>query len=142
MLNRCLLSATPPPPLLLFPFPPSTIVLIYNLNIPSKLQISELEIRTSKDPFDQINLASVPFELYDKLKLAKEDAEDAEVELFEPAIKRAGGENTSTGRALRVGLLKNRVLFATVSTKSSRRAEIRPDWLTLVSASSLDSEFL
>lgn len=69
------------------------------------------------DPFKNTDLSLVPFEIYDKLRLAKEATEDAEIELFIPAIDKAG-EDTATGRALTVGLLKNRVLFATAAVQA------------------------
>ncbi|OCB87761.1 hypothetical protein A7U60_g5084 [Sanghuangporus baumii] len=65
-------------------------------------------------PFENISLASVPYEVFDKMKLAIEAAEDAEIELFGPAIADAG-EDTLTGQALKVGMTKNRVLFATAT---------------------------
>ncbi|KAL5482797.1 hypothetical protein ACEPAI_9392 [Sanghuangporus weigelae] len=65
-------------------------------------------------PFENTSLASVPYEVFDKMKLAIEVAEDAEIELFGPAIADAG-EDTPTGQALQVGMTKNRVLFATAT---------------------------
>ncbi|KAL5512812.1 hypothetical protein ACEPAG_3078 [Sanghuangporus baumii] len=65
-------------------------------------------------PFENISLASVPYKVFDKMKLAIEEAEDAEIELFGPAIAEVG-EDTPTGQALKVGMMKNRVLFATAT---------------------------
>lgn len=46
----------------------------------------------AEDPFNGTDLATVPFEMYDWLLLAREAAEDAEVELFDPAIEDATAE--------------------------------------------------
>ena len=46
--------------------------------------------------------------------MVHEEAEDIEIEEFDPAIEDAG-EGTPIGRALNVGKIKNRVLYATVS---------------------------
>ena len=66
------------------------------------------------EPFLGIDLSTVPFEVYDRLRMVHEEAEDIEIEEFDPAIEDAG-ENTPIGRALNVGKIKNRVLYATVS---------------------------
>lgn len=90
-----------------------------------------------KDPFVGIDLATVPFEVYESLRMIHEEAEDIEIEEFDPAIE-ASGEDTPEGKpcivsrrkfwriidedwvfflgkALSVGKTKNRVLYATVS---------------------------
>ena len=67
-----------------------------------------------KGPFDGVDLATLPYSIYDALLLAKEESEDAEIEIFEPEIEKEGGNLTWKGRALQVGLVKNRVLYATV----------------------------
>ena len=63
-----------------------------------------------------MDLSLIPYSIYDALLLAKEAAEDAEIELFQPAIEKEGGNGTVKGQALQVGLIKNRVLYATVSS--------------------------
>lgn len=58
--------------------------------------MTESILSTLKGPFENISLASVPYGIFDKMKLAIEAAEDAEIELFGPAIADAG-EDTLTG---------------------------------------------
>lgn len=50
-----------------------------------------------KDPFVGIDLATVPFEVYDTLQMIHEEAEDIEIEEFDPAIE-ASGEDTPEGK--------------------------------------------
>lgn len=45
-------------------------------------------------PFPEIGLDSVPFEAFDALLIAEEKAVDAEFELFESAIRKAGLESS------------------------------------------------
>lgn len=46
----------------------------------------------NEDPFEGVDLTAVPYDTYDWLALAREAAEDAEIELFDPAIEDAVAE--------------------------------------------------
>lgn len=94
-----------------------------------------------KDPFIGIDLATVPFEVYDTLRMIHEEAEDIEIEEFDPAIEESGEDTPEgkscvasgqpflriinedfvflLGKALSVGKIKNRVLYATVQPSLS-----------------------
>ncbi|KAI5120758.1 hypothetical protein M0805_004722 [Coniferiporia weirii] len=70
------------------------------------------------EPFETVDLATIPYGLYDMLMVAKEAVEDAEAELFEPALAKAEAEDDkSLAQALEVGKLKNRVLYATATVQ-------------------------
>ncbi|PAV17350.1 small secreted [Pyrrhoderma noxium] len=71
-------------------------------------------------PFYEMDLSLIPYSIYDALLLAKEAAEDAEIELFQPAIEKEGGNGTVKGQALQIGLIKNRVLYATASVQAQK----------------------
>jgi len=71
------------------------------------------------DPFIGIDLSTVPFEVYDTLRIVHEEAEDIEIEGFDPAIE-ALGEDSPEGKALSVGKSKNRVLYATAGLQAVR----------------------
>jgi len=78
------------------------------------------------DPFVGTDLAMVPFEVFDALKVAGEKAMDAEIELFNPAIA-AVDPGSSEGLALDVGKWKNRVLYATANFQVERIKKAKLD---------------
>ena len=53
------------------------------------------------EPFEGVDLSTVPYDVYDTLRVAKESIEDAEIEMFLPAIA-ASGPNTSEGKLLQM----------------------------------------
>jgi len=71
------------------------------------------------DPFEGTDLASVPYETYDRLIMARGAAEDAEIELFDPAIEDAEAEGSEwLVDALEAGMAKNRVLYIVASMQA------------------------
>ncbi|KZV99586.1 hypothetical protein EXIGLDRAFT_831333 [Exidia glandulosa HHB12029] len=61
-------------------------------------------------PFANLDLATIPDDVQDAIETLREAAEDAETELFNPAIAAADGAEAD---ALQVGKIKNKVLKLT-----------------------------
>jgi len=87
----------------------------------SEFQVSEGQGGTARqeaealfvDPFRGIDLAEVDFYDFDAIAIMIEEADDAEVELFDPAIQEAGGPLSLEGFPYAVGKVKNHILSLT-----------------------------